>query len=354
MGVVLRGGAEHGRAADIDLLDRLLPRGAGSRDRVLERVEVHADEVERRDTVPLEVDEVLGHVAAGEDAAVYGRVQGHDTVTEHVGEAGELLDRRHLEPCVGQEPRRAAARHELDAEPVEPFRERGQARLVPRGQERPLHAMSSRHHLGQQAVLDRLDPGVQGLRCVAGKHRDRLLAQHRACIDPLVDEVHGGTGLGDAGSERVLDGMDARERRQERGVHVDDAAREAVEEARCEQMHVACADNEIDTVQAKPARHVGVACLAVGIAGEREGGGREPGALGALERARAGDVGGDRSDGQAGVEQRLEVRALPAGEHAYASAHATPSIPGSMRPIDEGRRPPRRTPPRRRSSRCRG
>ena len=46
--VVLGGGADHRRAADVDLLDALVRRGAGG-DGVAERVEVDDDEVERLD-----------------------------------------------------------------------------------------------------------------------------------------------------------------------------------------------------------------------------------------------------------------------------------------------------------------
>src|SRR5699024_4574421 len=43
-GVVLRGGADHGRASDVDLLDNLVLRRAGG-DGLHERVQVHHDQV---------------------------------------------------------------------------------------------------------------------------------------------------------------------------------------------------------------------------------------------------------------------------------------------------------------------
>ena len=60
LGVVLGGGADHRRAADVDLLDALV-RARARGDGVAERVEVDDDEVERLDA---ELGELL-HVVAG-------------------------------------------------------------------------------------------------------------------------------------------------------------------------------------------------------------------------------------------------------------------------------------------------
>ena len=231
--MVLRGRPQHGGAADVDLLDRLLPRDAGAGDGVLERVEVDADEVERRDAVPLEVGDVLGDIAAGEDASVNGRMQRHDPVAEHLGEPRQRLDARDVEPGVREETRRAAARQELDPEPVEPFGERGQASLVPRGEERRRchEAMSSSTTSGSSRCSTSRIRACR-VSAVSSGNTGTLLPEHRAGVDPLVDEVNGGTGLGDTGGERVLDGVDTGERGKQRRVHVDDAAGEALEEAR--------------------------------------------------------------------------------------------------------------------------
>ena len=50
----------------------------------------------------------------------------------------------------------------------------------------------------------------------------------------------------DAVVDRLLDGADAGERRQERRVHVDDPLREAGEERRVEELHVAGEHDELD------------------------------------------------------------------------------------------------------------
>ena len=64
----------------------------GLRDRLLERVEVDADEVDRLDAVLLHRGDVLGVVALGEQAAVDLRVQRLDPAVHHLGEAGDLAD----------------------------------------------------------------------------------------------------------------------------------------------------------------------------------------------------------------------------------------------------------------------
>ena len=61
---------------------------------------------------------------------------------------------------------------------------------------------------------------------------ERALEDDRAGVDALVDEVDGHAEHLDAVGERLLDRADARERRQQRRVHVDDALGEAGEERR--------------------------------------------------------------------------------------------------------------------------
>ena len=84
VGEVLRRGTHHGRTPDVDQLDRGV-RG--------ERIEVAHDEIDRLDVVGLEVGEVLGLRAVGQDAAVDLRVQGLDPAAEHLGALG---DRGHV------------------------------------------------------------------------------------------------------------------------------------------------------------------------------------------------------------------------------------------------------------------
>ena len=80
---VLRGGAHHGRPADVDELDRRV-RGEG--------IEVADDEVDGGDVVLVEAPQVLGFRRVGEDPAVEPRVQRLHATVEHLGKTGHVRD----------------------------------------------------------------------------------------------------------------------------------------------------------------------------------------------------------------------------------------------------------------------
>mgnify|MGYP007090151944 CR=1 FL=1 len=92
-GSVLRGGAQHGGAADVDVLDGVGKGDVGVGDGLLELVEVHADEVDHADAVLGSLGHMLLGVATGEQAAVDLGVQRLDAALHHLGEAGVLLNR---------------------------------------------------------------------------------------------------------------------------------------------------------------------------------------------------------------------------------------------------------------------
>jgi len=133
--VVLGGGADHRRAADVDLLDALL-WGRARGDGVAERVEVGDDEVERLDAELLELPHVVRVVGVGEDPRVHRRVEGLDPTVETLGEARELLDRGHRNPLRRNGLRGRPGRHDGDAGVVEGRRELGEPGLVVHGDER--------------------------------------------------------------------------------------------------------------------------------------------------------------------------------------------------------------------------
>src|SRR4029079_6993216 len=95
--VVLRGGADHRRAADVDVLDDLLVTGAEAAGGALERVEVHADKVDELDVVLRGLAQVLGVVAPGEETGVELGMERLDAAVHDLREAGEVLDAPDLE-----------------------------------------------------------------------------------------------------------------------------------------------------------------------------------------------------------------------------------------------------------------
>ena len=63
----------------------------------------------------LERGQIVGTIAAGQDAAVERRVQRLHAAVHHLGKAGEVRDARDGQAGVGQGTRRAAGRDELEA-----------------------------------------------------------------------------------------------------------------------------------------------------------------------------------------------------------------------------------------------
>ena len=90
-GEVLGGGAQHGRAADVDVLDAGTEVGAGF-NRLLEGIEVHHHHVDHLDAVLFGLGHMLRVVALGKKAAVHRRVQRLHAAVHHLGELGNLVD----------------------------------------------------------------------------------------------------------------------------------------------------------------------------------------------------------------------------------------------------------------------
>jgi hypothetical protein len=114
--VILRGRANHRGSADVDLLDGFGARHIGTRDRLLERVQIHDDEVDRRDLLRRQIRAVVFAVAPRQDAAVDARVQRLDAAAQHLGTPRQRRDLGHLEPVVGQDSSGSARGDQLDAQ----------------------------------------------------------------------------------------------------------------------------------------------------------------------------------------------------------------------------------------------
>ena len=126
---VLRGGADHRRAPDIDLLHRVVRRNP-LHDLLLEGVEVHDDQIDRLDAELFALLAIGRIIAARENAAVDLRVEGLHAAAEDLGGAGVVLDRAHLDPAVAERPGGAAGGENLDAVVLQLGRELDDAGLV--------------------------------------------------------------------------------------------------------------------------------------------------------------------------------------------------------------------------------
>src|SRR5579883_2422173 len=131
---VLGGGAEQGYAADVDVLQRRVQVGAAG-DGAHERVEVDGDQIDRAQAVPLQLLQVRGHITAGQQPAVDGRVQRLDAAAQDLREAGEVGDTAHGHAGSGDRRLGLAGAEDLGAEPPQPGRKLGDARLVVHAQD---------------------------------------------------------------------------------------------------------------------------------------------------------------------------------------------------------------------------
>ena len=106
--VILRGGPQHRRAADVDVLDRLGVAAVRPRDRLRERIEIHHQQIDRLDAV--QRHDLIVDAAPAEQAAVDLRMQGLDAASHDLGESRVVRHLAHAE---------AAARSRLAVPPVE-------------------------------------------------------------------------------------------------------------------------------------------------------------------------------------------------------------------------------------------
>ena len=112
--MVFRRRTHHARAADVDILDDLGPRGTLHHG-FEERVEIDDDEVDRADAVGVHCRDMCGIVADREQPAVHRRVQRLDAAVHHFGKAGQIGHIAHVETRVAQCLGGAAGRDEFDA-----------------------------------------------------------------------------------------------------------------------------------------------------------------------------------------------------------------------------------------------
>src|SRR3990172_3821085 len=89
---VLGRGAEHGRSADIDVLERFVLAHIRLRSSLTERVQVDRYKADRAQSLPRELLHVLWLVAAGEKTRVDGRVQRLHAPVEDLREPRQLRD----------------------------------------------------------------------------------------------------------------------------------------------------------------------------------------------------------------------------------------------------------------------
>ena len=137
VGVVLGGGADQRRSADVDIFHALIERRALGHGRG-EGIEIHCHQIDGRDAVFPDRIHVRWVAALGQYSAMHRGVQRLDPAVEHfrkLGDRSHLLDR---EPGLDQRLGRAAGGNQLDAVLGQRLGESYEAALVGNRDQRPL------------------------------------------------------------------------------------------------------------------------------------------------------------------------------------------------------------------------
>ena len=177
--VVLRRRADHGRPADIDVLDGLVERRA-ARHRLPERVKVHAHQIDGADPVRVQLPQVTGFTPR-QDPAVHGRVQRLHAAVQHLREARHVTHLPRRDARRDDAGVRAAGTQDLPAARLELPRELHHARLVTDREQRPFPALPRALPAQFRAVLRHV-PSSQYQKNANGSHRQGAVRPRRAII----------------------------------------------------------------------------------------------------------------------------------------------------------------------------
>ena len=192
---------------------------------------------------------------------------------------------------------------------------------------RPRAAAGARPPGSARAAMSGVSPGEHGHALLA-----RAPRRCRSLVDRWTVAAVSATPAASASSTACAPGNAG----SSAGVHVDDPAREAGEEARAQEVHVAGAARRAATPRASSQSAIAASrSVAVGVVLERERGRRRstrPRPARARGRPR-------RFDATAAIGRPASIRAcrfvpLAADEHADHPAHPTPSIPAVDDPPD--------------------
>jgi hypothetical protein len=150
---VLCGGADHRRAADVDVLDHLGKLHARPDRRLLEGIEIHHHHVDRLNIVRRDLLAMARVLAPVEDAAVYLRVQRLHSAVQHLREAGQIRNVADIESCLAQRPRSASGGDQFDAVAGEGAGKFDEARFIRHAQQRAGDAFFTAHRKTPEDVF---------------------------------------------------------------------------------------------------------------------------------------------------------------------------------------------------------
>ncbi len=160
---VLGGGADHGRAADVDVFDQMAEGDAGLSGGLLEGVEIDDHHVDGLDAVRGDGGLVFLVAANVEQAAVDLGMEGLDAAVEHLGKAGQIADVLDAEAGLAQCPRGAAGGDQLHAKAGQDAGKLDQAGLVGNAQQGAPNLFCIARNLDSRMHLLRIDDKADGV-----------------------------------------------------------------------------------------------------------------------------------------------------------------------------------------------
>ena len=107
--------SQHGRPADVDVLQRVIQRYAGLADGCCEGIEVDYHQVDGINTVLLQLGHVAGRIPPRQQAAVDGGMQGLDATFQNLRRTGNIRHLANDDPGIRQAPVRAAGANQFAA-----------------------------------------------------------------------------------------------------------------------------------------------------------------------------------------------------------------------------------------------
>jgi hypothetical protein len=111
------------------------------------------------------------------------------------------------------------------------------------------------------------DPSRQGFNAVALENGNGGLQDDRAIVEPGRHEMDGGAGHADTVLECLTLRLEARERRQQRRMNVEDAIGKCLEQLRSNPPHIPGKANQTDSARAKDLDDSTIVRIAIGVVG---------------------------------------------------------------------------------------
>ena len=177
--MVLGRAANHGRTANVDVLDAIVVVSA-LRDRRLEGIEVHHEQIDRGNVMGKHRRLVLGIFPNGEQSAMHLGMQGLHATIHHFGKAGKVGDITHRQARISECLAGAAGGDQLDAMANQGTGEVDEAGLVGNGDEGARDAAEVGRH---GASLGGCRDGGRLARAGAREKRPRRFPRHGEATD---------------------------------------------------------------------------------------------------------------------------------------------------------------------------